>query len=142
MVALMPTAGVLPAVPAADSVAVATTATNCHGVIGSVREKTAMLTGHTTATTGGSGTIEIDSKGTGDLATWVNGGTATLAICKSAPAKKDHCSAGAGEVHLAAKVTGRTGSSAAISDPVPAFVCIPTSGKGKVVPASGTVWKF
>jgi hypothetical protein len=121
----------------------AASSTTCSGVVGTLGGKHASLNGCTTATTGGSGVAGEDAAHTGDLVRWSSGGTTTF---KFKPVKvdaaKNPCGSGRIEDHLQAKVIKSTGAAAAISGKVSAYLCFPSSGKGKVTLVPGTLWKF
>jgi hypothetical protein len=121
----------------------AASSTTCSGVVGTVHGKHASLDGCTIATTGGSGVGGVDASGTGDLVRWSNGGTTKFKFkAVKVNAAKNPCGSGQTEDHLQATVIKSTGAAAAISGKVSAYLCIPSSGKGKVTLVPGTLWKF
>jgi hypothetical protein len=121
----------------------AASSTTCSGVVGTVQGKHATLTGCTATTTGGSGVLGLDASANGDLVKWANGGTTKFKFkLAESDAAKNPCGSGRTEDHLQANVVKSTGAAAAITGKVSAYLCFPSSGKGKVTLVPGTVWRF
>jgi len=122
----------------AGAPAAATTAT-CGALTGRLASPTAHLTGCTSSTTGGAGTLS-GSQGV-DTVKWKNGGVTTFHL-KGNSGKKNHCPTGSTEFYLRGTVTKSTGNAAAIKGAVSADLCVAGTPHGKVGLLTGTLFTF
>jgi hypothetical protein len=123
------------------SPAQAVSATTCSALSGRLIKPTAALTGCTSSTTGGSGTLSASSTEGVDTVSWKNGGTTNFRF-KSGDDQGNRCPSGSSELVLKGKVTKSTGAASSITGAVSGQLCITGSKKALLTLVPGTVFKF
>ena len=115
--------------------------TTCSALSGKVESPTASLTGCTSSTTGGSGTLSASHTKNVDTVKWENGGSTNFRL-KGNGGSGTQCPPGSLEIMLKGTVTKSTGAAASIEGAVSADICLKGTKKGKVSLLAGTVFTF
>jgi hypothetical protein len=134
-------ASVLPGALLVASPAQAASPTTCSAISGKADSPTASLTGCTSATTGGSGTLSASHTKDVDTVTWKNGGSTDFRL-KGHGGSGAQCPPDSLEIMLRGTVTKSTCAASSIKGAVSADVCLKGTKKGKVSLLAGTVLTF